>query len=152
MCSHHAQSIEHLFCQAIEFKLPDARLAFLDEACHGEPELKMKVLRLVDAHFKAGHFLGIHDPIGRREWPLSLDDAGLSYVCELFSEILLRRPELDEAKRQLERAFHVLSHSSLAPQERWLALLRELIGICEAADITPPGSMQSSRQCREGCV
>ena len=152
MCSHRAQDIEHLFCQAIEFSLPDARQAFLDEACHGEPELKKKVLRLVDAHFKAGHFLDIHDPIEQHARSLSLNDVGLSYICELFCEILLQRPELDEAKRQLEQAFDVLSRSSLAPQERWLAVLRELIGICEAADITPPGSMQASRQCREGCV
>jgi hypothetical protein len=152
MCSRRAQSIEHLFCQAIEFASPEDRLTFLDEACHGEPELRKKVLRLVDAHFKAGHFLDIHDPIERREWRMSLDDVGLSYICELFREILLQRPELHEAKRQLERALGVLSQSPLAPHERWLQLLRELIGICEAADITPPGSTGASPQWRQGCV
>ena len=152
MGSRRAQSIEHLFCQAIEFASPEARLAFLDEACHGDPELRKKVLRLLDAHFKAGHFLDNHDPIERREWPMSLDDIDLWYVCALFSKILLQRPELDEAKRQLERALNVLSQSSLAPHERWLELLRELIGICGAPDITPPGSTRASRECREGRV
>jgi hypothetical protein len=152
MCSRRAPSIERLFCEAIEIATPEKRQAFLDEACRGNPEIRKRVLRLVDAHFKASHFLDIRDPIEHRDWPRAFDQPGLSYVRELFSEILLQRPELDEAKRQLEDAFHVLNDSSMARNERWLELLRELIAICEQADHPPTAASHDSSRCREGCL
>jgi hypothetical protein len=151
MCSR-APSIERLFCEAIEFASPEERQAFLDEACRGNPELRKQVLRLVDAHFKASHFLDIHDPIEHRDWPRALDQPGLAYVYELFGEILLQRPELDEAKRQLEDAFNVLNDSSMAPNQRWLELLRGLIAICEQADHSAIVASRASSRCREGCL
>ena len=137
MAANHTHRVECLFCRAIEIPSPKVRQAFLDEACAGAPSLKSRILRLVDAHFKAGHFLDIQDPIERRAWPESLDDPALEYVCELFSEILHRRPDLNQAKRQLEIATRKLDNSSLEPHEQWVRVLRKLIAICEQDEVEP---------------
>jgi hypothetical protein len=149
MCSR-APSIERLFCEAIEIASPENRQAFVNEACRGNPVLRKRVLRLVDAHFKASHFLDIQGPFEHCDWPRALDQPGLAYVCELFGEILLQRPELDEAKRQLEHAFDVLNDSSMAPNQ-WLELLRGLIAICEQADHSQPAASRAASRCRHSC-
>jgi hypothetical protein len=52
----HAQRIHDLFLDAIE--LPDAlRGHFLERACGDDPELRVAVEELLDAHGRAGDFL-----------------------------------------------------------------------------------------------
>jgi len=46
-----------LFLQAIELPAPERRLAFLDEACAGDPALRVEVEQLLKAHDEAGNFL-----------------------------------------------------------------------------------------------
>jgi serine/threonine protein kinase len=51
-------SIEAVFSQAMEIPEPEARAAYLDRACAGDPELRRQVLSLIEAHNHAGGFLG----------------------------------------------------------------------------------------------
>jgi len=46
-----------LFLDAIEMSSPDQRVAFLDEACAGDPALRAEVEQLLKAHDDAGSFL-----------------------------------------------------------------------------------------------
>src|SRR3954451_1112381 len=48
---------ETLFAQAIEIESPEARAAFLDQACGSDPECRREVEKLVSDHFRAGEFL-----------------------------------------------------------------------------------------------
>src|SRR5438270_13382459 len=48
---------ETLFAQAIEIEAPEARAAFLDQACGNDPERRREVEKLVIDHFRAGEFL-----------------------------------------------------------------------------------------------
>jgi hypothetical protein len=50
--------IKEIFAQAMEKKSPAEREKFLDEACHGAPELRQQVESLLHAHEQAGEFLG----------------------------------------------------------------------------------------------
>src|ERR1700747_2568978 len=50
------QSVEKLFGDALQIE-PGARRAFLDAACHGEPELKHLVEQLLMEDERAGSFL-----------------------------------------------------------------------------------------------
>src|SRR5262245_43043485 len=48
---------ETIFAQAIEIESPEARSAFLDQACLDDPELRREMEQLVHDHFRAGRFL-----------------------------------------------------------------------------------------------
>src|SRR5438270_1214181 len=48
---------ETIFAQAIEIESPEARAAFLDQACGSDPERRREVEKLVVDHFRAGEFL-----------------------------------------------------------------------------------------------
>src|SRR5438874_10706673 len=48
---------ETIFAQAIEIETPEARAAFLDQACGSDPERRREVEKLVVDHFRAGEFL-----------------------------------------------------------------------------------------------
>src|SRR5438874_12457980 len=48
---------ETLFAQAIEIESPEARAAFLEQACGNDPERRREVEKLVVDHFRAGEFL-----------------------------------------------------------------------------------------------
>jgi serine/threonine protein kinase/Tfp pilus assembly protein PilF len=50
-------SIEAVFSEALEFSSAEARAAYLDGACAGDPELRRQVESLIDAHDRAGRFL-----------------------------------------------------------------------------------------------
>jgi eukaryotic-like serine/threonine-protein kinase len=54
--------IDAIFCAAIELDSADQRSAWLDQACHGNAELRRQVDRLLRAHFGAGNFLKSVDP------------------------------------------------------------------------------------------
>ncbi len=56
------QRINAIFDGALD--LPEAgRAAYLDEACAGDPELRLEVTRLLDAHFRTSGF--IEEPLGQ---------------------------------------------------------------------------------------
>ncbi len=48
---------DSIFCEAIEVASAVERAAFINGACGSDEELRRRVERLVDAHFKAGRFL-----------------------------------------------------------------------------------------------
>src|SRR5438132_1489428 len=48
---------ETIFAQAIEIESPEARAAFLEQACGNDPERRREVEKLVVDHFRAGEFL-----------------------------------------------------------------------------------------------
>jgi hypothetical protein len=47
---------ETVFAQAIEIVSPEARAAFLDQACTNHPELRREVEKLVVDYFRAGKY------------------------------------------------------------------------------------------------
>src|SRR5262245_11215493 len=51
------QSIDAIFCAAIERETANQRNDYLEEACQGDAELRRQVDRLLRAHFGAGSFL-----------------------------------------------------------------------------------------------
>jgi hypothetical protein len=53
------QPLEKLFGDALEME-PEARRAFLDAACHDEPELKHLIEQLLMEDERAGSFLKSH--------------------------------------------------------------------------------------------
>ena len=64
-----------VFSQAVEHASAEERSRYLDEACQGDPTTRQRVESLVQAHFKAGKFLGgksvepmetIDQPVGER--------------------------------------------------------------------------------------
>jgi serine/threonine protein kinase len=50
-------SIRELFSQALDFETTDQRLAFLDQACQGDDNVRQKVKDLLVAHASAGKFM-----------------------------------------------------------------------------------------------
>ncbi|MHC4370083.1 MAG: protein kinase domain-containing protein, partial [Planctomycetota bacterium] len=58
------EEIESIFCDALEKKAPEARVAFLDEACGDNADLRKKIEALLKLHDNAGSFLAspILDP------------------------------------------------------------------------------------------
>jgi eukaryotic-like serine/threonine-protein kinase len=50
-------SAESIFFAALEKASPAARAAYLDQACHGDIDLRRRVERLLDAHAQVGSFL-----------------------------------------------------------------------------------------------
>src|SRR5262245_3131905 len=48
---------ETIFGKAIAIDPANERAAYLDQACRGQPGLRSEVERLVNDHFRAGHFL-----------------------------------------------------------------------------------------------
>ncbi len=46
-----------LFTAALALNTPEERARYLDEACHGKPELRQRVEILLRAHDQAGRFL-----------------------------------------------------------------------------------------------
>jgi serine/threonine protein kinase/Flp pilus assembly protein TadD len=48
------QSIDAIFCAAIEIESADQRQSYLAEACGADPELRRQLDRLLDAHFRGG--------------------------------------------------------------------------------------------------
>jgi eukaryotic-like serine/threonine-protein kinase len=57
-----SDSIDSILCAAIEISSPDERMAYLDQACGGDLQLRSDVEKLLAAHFHAGRFLD--EPIG----------------------------------------------------------------------------------------
>ncbi len=49
--------VEDIFLAALEKGTPEERAAYLEQACKGDPELRRRVERLLEAHPKAGDFL-----------------------------------------------------------------------------------------------
>lgn len=50
-------NVDTLFCEAIAIDDAAARLAFIEQASDGNPELRQQLEKLVSAHFRAGEFL-----------------------------------------------------------------------------------------------
>ena len=50
-------NIDEVFFAALERESPEARAAYLDEVCASDPELRRRVLRLLDAQPRMGNFL-----------------------------------------------------------------------------------------------
>ena len=50
-------SVDSIFCAALEIDSPEERIAYLDGACAGDPQVRSRVEQLLDAHFKAGSFM-----------------------------------------------------------------------------------------------
>src|SRR5438046_2560415 len=48
---------DEVFCDAIEIAAPEERAAFIARSCGPDEGLRLRVERLVDAHFQAGSFL-----------------------------------------------------------------------------------------------
>ena len=48
---------ESIFFAALEKQDPAERAAYLDEACHGDSDLRRRVERLLEAHPQVGSFL-----------------------------------------------------------------------------------------------
>jgi serine/threonine protein kinase len=55
--AHDDTSFDSIFCGAIEIASTEERAAFVARSCGQDEELRRRVERLVDAHFKAGSFL-----------------------------------------------------------------------------------------------
>ena len=58
-------NIREIFSQALDVETADQRLAFLDQACQGDDEVRRKVDDLLTAHAAAGKFMngtGMHAP------------------------------------------------------------------------------------------
>src|SRR5262249_35635993 len=49
--------LRELFSKALECQTAEERAAFLDQACHGDAELRAQVEELLQAHHDAGSFL-----------------------------------------------------------------------------------------------
>jgi serine/threonine protein kinase/TPR repeat protein len=49
--------LDSIFCAAIEIESSEQRASYLDQACADTPELRERLAKLLDAHFKAGAFL-----------------------------------------------------------------------------------------------
>src|SRR5512140_3974107 len=60
------QKIREIFLSANEILPPDAREAFLDAACAGEPELRRKVFHMLEMQSQAANFFGVAE-ISRTE-------------------------------------------------------------------------------------
>ena len=54
---NEAAGIESIFAQAIECASAEEQAAYLDRACAGDAELRRRVEKLLNAHFRAGSFL-----------------------------------------------------------------------------------------------
>src|SRR4051812_144560 len=52
-----ARPIESILAEAVELPSEAERRAFVDRACAGDDELRRRVERLVEDHFRAGSFL-----------------------------------------------------------------------------------------------
>src|SRR4051794_17860988 len=50
-------NLDEIYFAALERTDPAARAAYLDEACGGQPELRRRVERFLDAHSQVGSFL-----------------------------------------------------------------------------------------------
>ena len=50
-------TVDAVFCAAVEIASADDRAAYIARACGGDGELRARVEKLVDAHFRAGSFL-----------------------------------------------------------------------------------------------
>jgi serine/threonine protein kinase/Flp pilus assembly protein TadD len=63
--------VEAIFSAALSKQSPEVRAAYLDEVCRGEPELRRRVERLLEAHPKLGGFLegGLTEPEASRDGP-----------------------------------------------------------------------------------
>jgi WD40 repeat protein/serine/threonine protein kinase len=51
------RSLDTLFCTAVEIPSAEERAAYLDQACGSDPDLRARVEKLVEAHFRAGDFM-----------------------------------------------------------------------------------------------
>ena len=55
--SRPTPSIDEIFFAAMERESPEDRAAYLDDVCAGDPDLRQRVERLLDAQPKVGSFL-----------------------------------------------------------------------------------------------
>ena len=55
--AHDDTHCDAIFCGAIEIAAPEERAAFIARACGPDGGLRLRIERLVDAHFQAGSFL-----------------------------------------------------------------------------------------------
>ena len=58
--THLQPNVRDVFEEAFELKTPQERLAYLDEACAGCPEVRARVEVLLGVHDEAGTFCGSH--------------------------------------------------------------------------------------------
>ena len=88
----NSSQVESIFFAALEKKTAAERAAYLDEACGGDPALRLKVERLLDAHPEAKDFLA--EPAVERFWgaatdrephPHGLRAPDLDSTCDLVS-------------------------------------------------------------------
>lgn len=55
--SQETSTVDSIFSAAVEIESTDERAAYVKRACGDDPELKGRVQKLLDAHFRAGSFL-----------------------------------------------------------------------------------------------
>jgi serine/threonine protein kinase len=69
---------EQIFLEAVERRSPAERVAYLDHACEGDPELRARVEGLLRAHEEAGTFLDgpLFDPRPTADHPRAAEEPG----------------------------------------------------------------------------
>src|SRR5215813_6621221 len=72
-------SAESIFVAALEKANPAERTAYLDQACHGDSDLRRQVERLLEAHPQVGSFL--QQPMAENLALASGDRAAGAGVC-----------------------------------------------------------------------
>ncbi len=55
--SQESPDVDAVFCAAVEIESADERAAYVERACAERPELRSRLEKLLDAHFRAGSFL-----------------------------------------------------------------------------------------------
>src|SRR5262245_52466325 len=78
-----------LFAAVIAISNPAQRTALLDRECAGQPEMRARIERLIDAHFKSNDFLDAS--------PHHLDDTAMHHTASLDQgAIIAERHKLTE--------------------------------------------------------
>ena len=133
-------SIEAIFSEALEIPAAEARAAHLDRVCAADPELRRQVESLINAHDRAGRFLGSStvsfesgspEPVGSTVGPYKLMEQigeggmGVVYVAEqtrpVRRKVALKiiKPGMDTkqliARFEVERqALAMMDHPNIA--------------------------------------
>ncbi len=70
---------EQIFVEAVERQSPADRIAYLDRACEGDPELRARIEDLIRAHEQAGTFLDgpLFDPRAMVDHPTTVEGPGM---------------------------------------------------------------------------
>jgi tetratricopeptide (TPR) repeat protein len=69
--------IRAVFCEALEYSSPAAQIEYLDQACQGKPELRVRIEALLEAHHKAGSFFQGEQPLAATKGQTGAEQPGM---------------------------------------------------------------------------